>query len=214
MAKPEALLGKARAHAGWFRSTWNVKVQNDSIQPENLMIPQPLHPAVVHFPIVFVVLLPIAAAIAVLAISRGLPARQTWLPVVGLAAALAAFSWLAVQTGEREEEAVEEVVVRSAIHDHEESAELFFPLTLATLALFAVGLVAGRTGRVVRVAAVVAALGLSVAGYRVGHSGGELVYEYGAASAYADAGSAQVDDDDDDDRERRERADGRSEDRH
>ena len=212
MARLEALLKAARAHAGWFRSTWNVKVQDASIPPENLMIPQPLHPAVVHFPIVFVVLLPIAAAIALLAIRRGLPARQTWLPVVGLAAALTAVSWIAVQTGEREEEAVEEVVVRSAIHDHEESAELFFPLTIATLALFSVGLVAGRTGQVVRIAAVLAALGLSVAGYRVGHSGGELVYEYGAASAYADAGTAQGnDDDDDDDRERR---DGRSEDRH
>lgn len=148
------------------------------------MIPQPLHPAVVHFPIVFMALLPIAAILALVAIRRGVGARNAWLPVVGIAAALVASTWLAVQTGQREQDVVERVVAESAIHDHEESAEFFLWVTVAALVLVSLGLLKDRPGRVMRGIAVAAALGASVAGYRVGHSGGELVYEHGAASAY------------------------------
>ena len=114
------------------------------------MIMQPLHPVVVHFPIVFVVLLPIAAIVAIFAIRRGAALRSAWLPVTGIAAALALSSWLAVETGEREEEIVEQVVAESAIHDHEESAEIFFPLTVAGLLLVSAGLLNGRPGRLLR----------------------------------------------------------------
>ncbi|MDH3207545.1 MAG: hypothetical protein OEO79_13170 [Gemmatimonadota bacterium] len=149
------------------------------------MIPQPLHPAVVHFPIVLVVLFPIAAIVALIVIRRGTDARSAWLPVVALAFALAGSAWVAVQTGEGEEEIVEEVVAESAIHEHEEAAELFLPLTFAALMLAAAGLVSGRVGQIGRPVATLGALLLVVAGYRVGHSGGELVYEHGAAQAYA-----------------------------
>jgi uncharacterized membrane protein len=158
------------------------------------MIMQPLHPVVVHFPIVFMVLLPIAAMAAIFAIRRGAPVRRAWLPVTGLAAALALSSWLAVETGEREEDVVEKVVAESAIHDHEESAEIFFPLTIAGLLIVSAGLLNGRPGRLLRSTAVIAALGISVAGYQVGHSGGELVYEHGAANAYALNGEPGLDD--------------------
>lgn len=177
------------------------------------MITQPLHPAVVHFPIVLVVLLPIVAMVAIFTIHRGAAVRPAWLPVIGIAAALALSSWLAVQTGEREEDVVEEVVSRSAIHDHEESAEIFFPLTVAGLLLVSAGLLTGRPGRLLRSAAVIGALGLSVAGYQVGHSGGELVYEHGAANAYALGGVAGRDDLTDD-HERQRGRDGGSDERH
>ena len=149
------------------------------------MIPEPIHPAIVHFPIVLVVLLPLAAAIALISIKRGAEVRAAWLPVVGIAAALVASSWVAVKTGEQEEDLVERVVAESAIHEHEEAAELFLPLTVAGLLVVSAGLMRDRPGQIMRGVAVVAALGLFVAGYRVGHSGGELVYEHGAASAYA-----------------------------
>lgn len=167
------------------------------------MLPQPLHPAVVHFPIVFVVLLPIVALIAIAVIWRGAPARRSWTPVVGVAAALLATSWLAVETGEREEDAVEQVVAESAIHDHEERAELFLPLTLVGLIVVAAGLLKGRPGQVMRGASVVLTLGMMYAGYQVGHSGGELVYGRGAASAYfVDSGSAGDDHETPDPREK------------
>ena len=149
------------------------------------MIPHPLHPAIVHFPIVLMLLLPIATLAALIAIGRGASARVSWLPVVGIAAALTLSAWAAVETGEGEEERVERVVPRSVIHEHEESAEIFFPLTVVALLIVAGGLARERPGRVLRGTAVVAAFVVAGAGYRVGHSGGSMVYEHGAASAYA-----------------------------
>jgi uncharacterized membrane protein len=148
------------------------------------MLPQPLHPAVVHFPVVLVVLLPVVALVAVLAIRRGVGVRGAWLPVVAVSAGLTVASWAAVETGEREEEAVERVVSRDAFHEHEDRAKLFLPLTVIGLVVVSAGLLAGKPGEVIRAAAVVTGVGLAIVGYMVGHSGGELVYEHGAAAAY------------------------------
>ena len=52
------------------------------------MLPNPLHPAVVHFPMVFAVLLPISAALAMWAIQRGTKPLRAW--AVPVAFALAA----------------------------------------------------------------------------------------------------------------------------
>jgi len=148
------------------------------------MIPEPLHPAIVHFPIVLAVLLPIAAAAAVVAIHRGASVVPTWTPVVVLAVLLAGSAWAAVETGKDEEERVEVVVPEAAIEDHEEAAELFLPLSAGVLGLIGLGLLKGGRGRTMRYVATVGAIGLLAQGIRVGHSGGELVYVHGAASAY------------------------------
>jgi len=173
------------------------------------MIPQPLHPAVVHFPIVFVVLFPIAAVAALVAIRRGAGAQRAWLPVVALALALSGSAWVAVQTGETDEEVAEEVVGEPAIHEHEEAAELFMAMSLAALLLTGAGLSTGRLGDFARPTAAIGALLLLMAGYRVGHSGGALVYEQGAAQAYVARSDARIVGtiDDDGDRSERERHD-------
>ncbi len=71
------------------------------------MLPDPLHPAIVHFPIVLVAFLPGVAVIALVLIHRGAPARGTWAGVVALAAVLSLSAWVSVETGEEHEEAVE-----------------------------------------------------------------------------------------------------------
>ena len=68
------------------------------------MLPDPLHPAVVHFPIVLTFLLPLAVLAALWHRRRHPGARGGWLIATGFAAALTASAWLAVQTGERDEE--------------------------------------------------------------------------------------------------------------
>ncbi|MHB1328351.1 MAG: DUF2231 domain-containing protein [Gemmatimonadales bacterium] len=148
------------------------------------MIPDPLHPALVHFPIVLAVLLPIAAAITLWAIRRGANPRRSWAVPVALAAALALSAWASVQTGEAEEDRVESVVPEVALETHEEAADRFLLLSFAVLAVTAAGLIGGKAGGVARIVGLAAALALAVAGYQVGHSGGELVYRHGAASAY------------------------------
>lgn len=148
------------------------------------LLPTPLHPAVVHLPIALTVLVPAFAIGALIAIRRGARPVRAWGITTALLALLSVSAWASLQTGEQQEDRVERIVPDAAMETHEESAELFLSLSLVVLGIAGVGLVRGRVGTVARAGAVVGTLVLVVAGYRVGHSGGSLVYEHGAASAY------------------------------
>lgn len=154
------------------------------------MFPNPLHPAIVHFPIVLAFLLPVAALLALLQIRRGVDGRRAWIWVVLLAAGLFGSSLVAVETGEDQEEIVEEVVSESAIHEHEEAAERLRLMSGIAFLLCGAGLVAGRAGTVGRWAGTAAALVTVLAAINTGGTGGALVYEHGAAAAYTGAGAA------------------------
>jgi uncharacterized membrane protein len=144
----------------------------------------PLHPLVVHFPIVLSVLLPISAAVALWAIRKGTAVRWAWALPLTVAVALTASAYVATRTGEREEDRVERVVAERAIHGHEEAAERFLVLSGVLVLVAGVGLLPRTIGMAARLLTTVGALGLLAAGAQVGHSGGELVYRHGAASAY------------------------------
>jgi uncharacterized membrane protein len=148
------------------------------------MLPEPLHPAIVHFPVVLAVLAPLTALAALAAIRAGwLPARA-WLAVVLLHALLAGSAWLAVETGESQEEKVERVVRERFIESHEEAAERFLAVVAVALVVSGGGLASGRLGGLGRVVTVVAGAAALASAVAVGHSGGELVYRHGAANAY------------------------------
>ena len=151
------------------------------------MLGIPLHPLVVHFPVVLAVLLPIAIVVALVAISKGAALRRVWSVPAAIAAALALSAWVATETGESQEDRVEHVVAESALNGHEEAAERFLVLS-GVLALVAIaGLSRGTVGRAARLVTAAGAVGVLGAGVQVGHSGGVLVYREGAASAYANA---------------------------
>jgi hypothetical protein len=150
------------------------------------LIPSPLHPAVVHLPIAFAVLAPVFAVGALWAIRRGARPLRAWGIATAMFAALSLSAWLAVETGEQADEQVESVVPDAPIETHEEAAERFLLLSVAVLGIAAVGLGSGRVGRAARVIGTVGAVALLGAGWSVGHSGGALVYRYGAARAYTD----------------------------
>lgn len=154
------------------------------------MIPNPLHPAIVHFPIVFAVLLPFVAVGALWMIRRGTAARRAWLFPLALAGVLTLSAFVAVKSGQAQESRVEDVVGERAVHGHEEAGELFLVLSGVLLAVAAVGMAPGVAGRAARIVATLGAVAVLGAGYRVGASGGELVYRHGAASVYALQGGA------------------------
>jgi 4-amino-4-deoxy-L-arabinose transferase-like glycosyltransferase len=93
------------------------------------MLPDPLHPAVVHFPMAFAVLLPISAVVALWAIRRGARPLHAWGVPLALAIALTGSSWVALETGEAQEDRVEAIVGEAPIHEHEEAAERFMLLS-------------------------------------------------------------------------------------
>ncbi|MDX1395307.1 MAG: DUF2231 domain-containing protein [Gemmatimonadota bacterium] len=149
------------------------------------MLPNPLHPAIVHMPLAVAVLLPLAALVALWVSGRTDAKRAVWGVIVALVAILAVSSRVAIQTGEAQEEVVERVVTHDALEEHEEAGERLFVGSLIVLAVSALGLVGGRVGTVARPASAAGALVLLALAIGVGRSGGELVYEHGAASAYA-----------------------------
>jgi uncharacterized membrane protein len=148
------------------------------------MLPDPLHPAVVHIPLALALLSPFVALAGVLAVARGWLPVRAWTAVVLLQALLAGSAWLALETGEEEEERVEDVVGEKPLEEHEEAAERFLAIAVAGLAVSGAGLLSGKAGSYGRVASVVSGALILAAAVAVGDSGGELVYEHGAAQAY------------------------------
>ena len=117
-----------------------------------LMSGIPLHPLVVHFPIVLAMLLPISIAVALWAIRKGTTPRRIWSVPLAFATALTLSAWVATQTGESQEDRVERVVARGALHGHEEAAERFLVLSGVLVLLTAAGFARGNIGRAARLA--------------------------------------------------------------
>ena len=143
------------------------------------LIPDPLHPALVHFPIVLIVLGAAASIIAVFWRKGYVPAFAAALLALGALGA-----WAAVATGESDGGLVENTSagVGSLLEAHENWAKR--TLTAAAIAaLIAVGAAAlFRFPRAARGVAVAAALAAGVASwtvYETGHRGGALVYQHG-----------------------------------
>ncbi|MEQ8461684.1 MAG: DUF2231 domain-containing protein [Sandaracinaceae bacterium] len=146
----------------------------------------PLHPAIVHLPLALGLLVPLIALGVAVAVHQGKLPRWAWGAVLGLQVLLVGSGFVAMQTGERDEEVVERVVAESVIEAHEEAAETFVYAAAGSTLLFLLGLALPR--RIWRSAAMGAAVAGSVAvaglALGVGHSGGELVYVHGAAAAH------------------------------
>jgi uncharacterized membrane protein len=155
------------------------------------MLPDPLHPAVVHLPIALAVLIPLVAAGVIAAIARGFLPTHAWWAVVALQILLVGSAWLALETGEAQAERVEKIVAERYVDAHQDAAEWFLGVSGAAAMLMAIGLLHDRRGRIGRVVGAVASLVVLATAVRTGHLGGELVYRHGAASAYTESSPAR-----------------------
>jgi uncharacterized membrane protein len=149
------------------------------------------HPKVVHLPMALAVLLPLVSGGILFAWWRGWLDRRVWVVVVLLQAALVGSGAVAMNTGEREEERVEQIVAEEHIEAHEEAAEVFVWASAALLLLMAAPLVLseGRARHAVSLGAFLGTLIVFGLGYNAGEAGGKLVYEYGAAQVYSAGGA-------------------------
>jgi len=145
------------------------------------MIPDPLHPAVVHFPIVLILLGAVVAVVAVFLRRWHLPMLAAIVLVGGAGGALVA-TW----TGEEEAEMAGEISepADALLEEHEEWGEWTrnVAIVAALLAVAAAGVGLTRHLRVARGIGVATALVAVVAAYSVGmtgHYGGLLVYKHG-----------------------------------
>jgi hypothetical protein len=139
---------------------------------------------VVHFPLVLMFILPVVALGAWWVIHDGGRVR-TWGWVVLVAVALVGSAWVALEAGDDQAETVEKVVAERLVEQHEDAAHLFTFSAAGVLALALLGLVPGMIGKTSRVLTVLGAVVVAGLGVRAGRLGGDLVYQHGAASAYA-----------------------------
>ena len=143
-------------------------------------LPDPLHPAVVHFPIA---LLTIGAPLAVAAVFLRrwhLPWLAAIVLVMGAAGAM-----VAVGTGNQEEEMVEggSAALEQVLDKHEELGELTRNIAVVAAVLAVAAAFSSRVRVAGRGLSVLAALAAVAAAYCVaetGHYGGQLVYRHGA----------------------------------
>ncbi len=162
------------------------------------MFPMPWHPVLVHFPLVLAMILPFAALAALVIGFRSNPGgkgRKYWSITVLLLALLAGSSFLAVRTGQGDEEKVEKVLASEApLETHEEMGERLMQAAMGVLLVAALGLAPGALGLGGRVAATAGSFAILFLGLQAGHTGGRLVYQHGAGAAYAagqQAGTAE-----------------------
>ena len=86
---------------------------------------EPIHPLFVHLPIALASLMPLIAAGLLLTWHKGWLPRRAFAIAVILQVILVGSGIAARQTGEMDEERVEQVVREAAIEAHEEAADLF-----------------------------------------------------------------------------------------
>ncbi|MEX0691285.1 MAG: DUF2231 domain-containing protein [Gemmatimonadales bacterium] len=148
----------------------------------------PLHPLVVHAPLVLGVLAPVIALILWGAMAGRFLHHRVWWLVVFLYVVTFASAFVAVRTGQQEEDVVEEVLANhDALHAHEDRAKRFRLAVGGVLMLTVLtGFLFGNRKWGMRFAGLSVVAGAAAAwlALGVGHSGGLLVYQEGAANAY------------------------------
>lgn len=146
----------------------------------------PLHPIIVHFPIALTFILPFMILAFAYMIKVNKMSNQAWFIVISLQLATTITGYVALDSGETEEHQVEKVVDKKIIHAHEESAEIFVGSTVLALVLSVAAFFLRKELQfMVQLGIALVSLVSCYLAYNTGHSGGALVYEHGAASAYA-----------------------------
>lgn len=146
----------------------------------------PLHPAIVHLPIGLAIVMPILALLATVAIRRNWFNRKLWFLVTLAQLVVLGAGLAALQTGENEEDKIEQYVTESQIHHHEEKGEAFLWAAGLTLVASIAALVIRASGGAMaaRIITIMLAVATTAFALDAGRSGGELVYQHGAARAY------------------------------
>ncbi len=144
------------------------------------LLPDPLHPALVHFPVVLIVLGAVAALVAVFWRGAQLPRYAALLLALG-----ALGCWVSMETGESDGGLLEKAQPKMAalLDQHEEWAERTLTVAIVAAVLATASVVTQRWPKVARSLAVLTALAALGAGYGVyetGHRGGALVFRHGA----------------------------------
>jgi len=143
------------------------------------MLPDPLHPAIVHFPIVLLLLGAPLAVMAVFVRKWHLPVLAAFVLALGAAGAIAA-----AFTGEQGAELAGELSGNGekVLDEHEDWGKRSrnAGVTAAILAILSAALVRKpAAGRIAGAGAAIAAIAAALSVAQAGHYGGQVVYKHG-----------------------------------
>lgn len=158
----------------------------------------PVHPAIVHIPLVIALLVPFALAWLAWRAWRGngkVTARQ-WMVALALQLVIVGAGLVALRSGQAEEERVEATVAERAVEAHEKRATTFLWGAAALLVLVGAGAALPRASRALAPASLAVSLVVAGLGVAAGHAGGSIVHGTTAANVAGEpARGAGVDDD-------------------
>ncbi|MGE3608707.1 MAG: DUF2231 domain-containing protein [Bacteriovoracaceae bacterium] len=145
----------------------------------------PLHPFVAHFPIAITFLMPILAIVFAILLKKNKMSPISWAIIVGLQLFVVATGYVALESGEEEEERVEKVVDEKFIEEHEEAAEIFVGSAVIALVISIAAFFIRKEYQFhLQILMAIVALVSCFLAARTGQLGGRLVYIYGAPLAY------------------------------
>lgn len=145
----------------------------------------PLHPSIVHIPIVLTFIMPVLILAFAWMVKTNKMAPKGWLLIVGLQLAVVISGYVSLETGETEEHAVEKVVSKDYIAAHEEAGEIFVgSAVLALVISIAAFFIRKELQFPIKLTILAISVVSAILAWRTGKLGGELVYTHGAASAY------------------------------
>lgn len=145
----------------------------------------PLHPFMAHIPLVLALCLPIVIISSIVFImKKKISPRFWWVPVI-MQISIVVFSYIALETGEDQEDTVLQFVAKPFVQQHENAAEIFSGLGVILLGLMAVVLFVGESlARNLRFLTAVLSFIPLAAGLYAGRLGGAIAYTHGGAEAY------------------------------
>jgi uncharacterized membrane protein len=145
----------------------------------------PFHPSIVHLPIVLSFMLPFVMIFCFLMLKTQKSHHLIWALVIFLQGIVVLSGYLALESGEIEEDRVEKIVEAKMINQHEEAAEIFVGFSVI---IFCLNIVAyflkGQYQFNVMLTAIFLAFVSLFLGINVGSRGGDLVYKHGAGRAF------------------------------
>lgn len=145
----------------------------------------PLHPFLAHIPLVLALFMPLILWVIIFLIAKKKISTQSWWVAVTIQLLIVIFAYIALSSGENEEDLVAQFVSKRFIGKHENIAEVFSGLSVILLGvMIVINFVQEKIAKNLRIIAAVFSIVPLAFGLYTGRLGGQIAYAYGGAEAY------------------------------